>query len=266
MPEGDTVWNTAEVLRRALTGERIDRSDFRVPQLATTDLAGWRVLESTCRGKHLLLRLSDPDGERRMTLHSHLRMDGMWRTYPAGARWTGGSGHLIRVALHTAGAVAVGYHLHDLTLVPTDREETLVGHLGPDLLGPDWDPAQAARRVAAHPATSIAEALLDQRNLAGIGNFYKCEVLFLRGIWPWTPVARVPDLVGMVALAHRLLLANKGRWTQSTTGSLHRGQTSYVYGRRAAPCRRCGTAIHKADQADRVTYWCPTCQPRPDDI
>ena len=91
---------------------------------------------------------------------------------------------------------------------------------------------------------------------------YKCELLFLRGIWPWTPVRDVPDLVGMTRLAHRLLAANRGRWMQTTTGVLRRGETSYVYGRRAAPCRRCGTPIEKAEQADRVTYWCPSCQPR----
>jgi endonuclease-8 len=163
--------------------------------------------------------------------------------------------------LRTADAVAVGYHLHDLALIPTAEEHTLVGHLGPDLLGPDWDPDEAASRLAAHPTASIAEALLDQRNLAGIGNLYKCELLFLRGVWPWTPVAEVADLPGMALLAHKLLSANQGRWTQSTTGSLHRGETTYVYGRRAAPCRRCGTAIRKAEQADRVTYWCPVCQP-----
>jgi endonuclease-8 len=146
-------------------------------------------------------------------------------------------------------------------LVPTEREGELVGHLGPDLLGDDWDAEEAVRRLSGHPDTSIAEALLDQSSLAGIGNMYKSEVLFLRGIHPWTPVREVPDLPGLVALAQRLMLANRGRWTQSTTGSLHRGQTFYVYGRRAAPCRRCGTAVRKAEQGERVTYWCPRCQP-----
>jgi endonuclease-8 len=188
-------------------------------------------------------------------------MDGAWHTYEPGARWTGGPAYLIRVVLRTAGAIAVGYHLHDLALIPTEREATLVGHLGPDLLGPDWDPAEAARRLTTHPDTAIGVALLDQSNLAGIGNMYKCEVLFLRGIAPWTPVRAVPDLTGLVALAQQLLAANRGRWTQSTTGSLHKGQTTYVYGRRAQPCRRCGTLIRKQDLADRVTYWCPTCQP-----
>ncbi|WP_330463986.1 DNA-formamidopyrimidine glycosylase family protein [Micromonospora zamorensis] len=269
MPEGDTVWNTARVLHRALAGARITKSDFRVPQLATTDLSGWTVRESASRGKHLLLRLSAPDRspegrpapDALWTLHSHLRMDGAWRAYAPGERWGGRPAHLIRVVLHSPGAVAVGYHLHEMTLLPTAEEDRLVGHLGPDLLGPDWDPAEAVRRLADHPEQTIGEALLDQRNLAGVGNLYKCEVLFLRGVSPWTPVGAVPDLPGMVALAQRLLVANRGRWTQSSTGSLHRGQTSYVYGRRAQPCRRCGTAIRKEELGERVTYWCPVCQP-----
>ncbi len=263
MPEGDTVWNTAQVLDRALTGARLTGSDFRVPQLATADLTGWTVLESACRGKHLLLRLSapEPGPDAALTLHSHLRMDGAWRTFQPGARWGARPAHLIRVVLRTATAVAVGYHLHELALVRTDQEHTLVGHLGPDLLGPDWDAAEAVRRLAAQPDVSVAEALLDQRNLAGIGNLYKCEILFLRGIWPWTPVRDVPELAALVELAHKLLCANRGRWTQSTTGSLYRGETTYVYGRRAQPCRRCGTPIDRAGQADRITYWCRRCQP-----
>jgi endonuclease VIII len=260
VPEGDTVWNTARALHRALAGGRLTASDFRVPQLATADLAGWTVLESTCRGKHLLLRVRDLEGGRHLTLHSHLRMDGAWRAYTPGERWAARPAHLIRAVLRTADAVAVGYHLHDLALVPSEEEKSLVGHLGPDLLGADWDPAEAVRRLAAHPDTAIAEALLDQRNLAGIGNLYKCEVLFLRGVDPWTPVRDVPDLTAMVTLAQKLLAANRGRWTQSTTGSLRRAETTYVYGRRAQPCRRCGTLVRKVEQADRVTYWCPACQ------
>ncbi|SDY51062.1 endonuclease-8 [Micromonospora pattaloongensis] len=262
MPEGDTVWNTARVLHRALAGGRLTASDFRVPQLAATDLTGWTVREAASRGKHLLLRLREPEGERGWTLHSHLRMEGAWRTYAPGERWAARPAHHIRAVLRTAEAVAVGYHLHELALVPTPEEKTLVGHLGPDLLGPDWDPAEATRRLAARPRETIAEALLDQRNLAGVGNLYKAETLFLRGVWPWTPVAEVTDLPAMVALAQRLVASNRGRWTQTTTGSLRKGETTYVYGRRAHPCRRCGTAIEKADQGERITFWCPTCQPR----
>lgn len=259
MPEGDTVWNTARLLHRALAGDPITGCDLRVPGLATIDLTGWTVRESASRGKHLLLRVVHDD--RALTLHSHLRMDGAWRAYRPGERWAGRPAHLIRAVLRTARSVAVGYHLHEVALVRTAQEESLVGHLGPDLLGADWDPVEAARRIRAHPRATIAEALLDQRNLAGVGNLYKAETLFLRGLWPWTPVADVPDVTGVVELAQRLVAANRGRWTQSTTGELRRGATTYVYGRRAHPCRRCGTAIAKAEQDDRVTYWCPRCQP-----
>jgi endonuclease VIII len=265
VPEGDTVWNTAQALHRAMAGQVLTRSDFRVPQLATVELTGSTVRESVSRGKHLLLRLGHPDGIRRLTLHSHLRMDGMWRVYPPGAQWTARPAHLIRVVLYTPAAVAVGYHLHDLALVPTDQEHTLVGHLGPDLLGADWNPAEAVRRLATHPDASIAEALLDQRNLAGIGNLYKCEVLYLRGIWPWTPVRDTPDLTAVVVLAQKLLASNKGRWLQATTGSLRKSEANYVYGRRNQPCRRCGTPIRRAEQDERATYWCPTCQRQPPD-
>jgi endonuclease-8 len=278
MPEGDTVWNTARLLDRALAGQTLRHADFRVPALATVDLTGWRVRGCDSRGKHLLLRVDEPDapdaraGDRRrtLTLHSHLRMDGVWRVYGPGEPWRGKPTHQIRVVLRTLTAVAVGYHLHDLALVPTDREETIVGHLGPDLLGPSgqpggWDAVEAVRRLRARPDGTIAEALLDQRCLAGIGNLYKAEVLFLRGVHPRTPVSKVDDLEAVVGLAHRLINANRGRWTQATTGSTRRGEEVYVYGRPGAPCRRCGTQIRSETLGERVTYWCPTCQPEPRD-
>ena len=261
MPEGDTVWNTARVLD-ALVGQVIERSDLRVPQLAAKSLAGAAVAESASRGKHLLLRLLLRD--RPLTLHSHLRMDGSWRLFAPGARWTRGPAHLIRLALHTPATVAVGYHLHELALVPTAQEDQLVGHLGPDLLGDDWDAAEAVRRISARPERPIAEALLDQRNLAGIGNLYKAETLFLRGISPLQPVSTVDDLTAVVELAQRLLAANKGRWEQATTGGMRRGERHWVYGRAGQPCRRCGSLVRQARQGDRVTYWCPGCQPGAD--
>jgi len=262
MPEGDTVWLHARRLDEALHGQPLVRTDFRLPQLATADLTGWTVTEVRSRGKHLLLRAAAPDG-RRTTLHAHLRMDGTWRVYRPGEPFRGEPAHSVRVILATDRAVAVGYRLHDVTLLPTDAEPRLIGHLGPDLLGPDWDAAEAVRRIAARPDRPIGEALLDQRNLAGIGNLYKSELLFLRGVSPWSPVSAVPDLPALVDLAHRTLTANRERWVQSTTGSLRRGHTTYVYGRRAAPCRRCGTPVRRDSAGERVTYWCPTCQPDP---
>jgi endonuclease VIII len=261
VPEGDTVWNTAQVLQRGIAGEVLTRSDFRVPQLAAADLTGATVVESASRGKHLLLRLRHRD--ERLTLHSHLRMDGAWRTYQPGEPWRGRPAHLVRVALHTKVAVAVGFHLHELALVRTDEEHRVVGHLGPDLLGEDWDAGEAVRRLREKPDRPIADALLDQRNLAGIGNLYKAETLFLRGVWPWTPVADVPDLTELVGLAQRLLSSNKGRWTQSTTGNLRKGEQQWVFERAGKACRRCGTTIKRwtGGDHDRITYWCPSCQP-----
>ncbi len=262
MPEGDTVWRHARRLHEALAGTPVLRSEFRLPRLATTDVSGWVVDEVVSRGKHILLRLTAPSGAA-YTLHSHLRMEGFWKVYAPGEPWRGRPAHQVRVVLENSSAVAVGYHLHEVALLRREHEVRVVGHLGPDLLGPDWDAAEAVRRLARDPDRQIADALIDQRNLAGIGNIYKAEILFLRGVWPWTPVRAVPDLMSLVLLARRLLTANQGRWTRSTTGSLRRGDTTYVYGRDRAPCRRCGTRVAKRGQGERVTYWCPRCQPPP---
>ena len=257
MPEGDTVWLTARRLHEALAGRALTRSDVRVPRYATTNLAGRTVTEVAARGKHLLIRV-----EGGITVHTHLRMDGSWRIRPAGDRIT--PSHRIRLVLANDTWQAVGYQLGIVEILPTAREAGIVGHLGPDILGPDWDPAEAARRLRAAPARAVGEALLDQRNLAGIGNLYKAEVLFLRGVDPWRPVGDVADLDALVSLAHRLMEANKERPGQVTTGVRRPGEQTWVYGRAGRPCRRCGTPIRAADQgsetSERITYWCPHCQ------
>ena len=165
---------TARVLESGLAGHRLAAAEFRVPQLATVDLAGWDVVESACYGKHLLLRIRKDD--RAFTLHSHLRMDGTWRVFAPGEKWARRPAHTIRVVLRSPEAVAVGYHLHELSLVRTADERKLIGHLGPDLMGPGWDLLEAVRRLHNSADRPIAEALLDQRNLAGIGNLYKAEI------------------------------------------------------------------------------------------
>jgi len=160
---------------------------------------------------------------------------------------------------------AVGYLLGVVEILPTTAEHTAVGHLGPDLLGPDWDPAEAERRLRADPARPVGEALLDQRNLAGIGNIYKAETLFLRGVDPWRPVGEVTGLAPLVGLAQRLLDANKERPGIVTTGSTRRGEETWVYGRAGRPCRRCGTPVRRGNQGaapeERLIFWCPRCQP-----
>jgi endonuclease-8 len=186
-------------------------------------------------------------------------MDGSWRVRPAAE--TVRDSHRIRLVLANDAWQAVGYQLGVVELLHTSDESQVTGHLGPDLLGPDWDCAEAVRRLSAEPDRAIGEALLDQANLAGIGNIYKAEVLFLRGINPWQPVGGVADLGAVAELARRLLDANKERSGQVTTGNSRRGEETWVYGRRGRPCRRCGTPIRSEGQQDRTTFWCPSCQP-----
>ncbi|WP_432158107.1 Fpg/Nei family DNA glycosylase [Streptomyces sp. bgisy153] len=262
MPEGDTVWQAAQRLDTALGGKVLTRTDLRVPRHATVDLTGRTVLEVAARGKHLLTRV-----EGGLTLHSHLKMDGAWKVFAHGQRWSGGPGHQIRAILGTADRTAVGYRLPVLDLLRTADESRTVGHLGPDLLGPDWDPERALTNLLSDPGRPLGEALLDQRNLAGIGNVYKSELCFLLGVTPWLPVGALPaDRAGKLpALAQRLLEVNRDRPVRNTTG--RRGQDLFVYGRAPRPCLRCGTPVRVAEQGDgsreRPTYWCPSCQPGP---
>ena len=261
MPEGDVVWRTARQLHAALAGRALTRSDFRVPRFATTDLTRRTVSEAISRGKHLLIRV---DGG--VTVHTHLRMDGSWRISPARASAPGD--HRIRLVLANQEWQAVGYLLGLVEVLPTAREQQAVGHLGPDLLGPDWDAPEALRRLRSVPDRPVGAALLDQRNLAGIGNLYKSEALFLRGISPWRPVGDVGDLESLIELARQLLDANKDQVGQVTTGNPARGFQTWVYGRARQPCRRCRTPVSSDGYTgrgtatqERVTFWCPRCQP-----
>jgi endonuclease-8 len=356
VPEGDTVWLAGRRLNEALAGRTLRRFELRVPRFATADLSGRAVTGVVTRGKHLLVRF-----EGGVTLHSHLRMDGEWRIHRAGTaagpaaaaagagraaarasgagaaaagparagrgrpdRRAGRPEHEIRAVLANDEWAAIGYRVHDLVLVETAREDTLVGHLGPDLLGPDWDLArahrrqdgagpdravgqvrqdgarsdravgqvppdprnpvpalhtdasaavregfwvedEAVRRLRGSPELPVGEALLDQRNVAGIGTIYRAETLFLAGVSPWTPVGEVADPGAVVRLARRLLMANREHPGQVTTGDRRRGRELWVYGRAGEPCRRCGTAVRRGMQGpaaqERVLYWCPACQP-----
>lgn len=260
MPEGDTVWRSCQRLNEALAGHELTRSEFRVPTLATTDLTGVGVLEVVSRGKHQLFRFTNG-----FSLHTHFRMEGSWRIYPRGRKWTGGPDFQIRAVLATADHDAVGYRLPVTELVATAEEHTVVGHLGPDLLGPDWDLEEAIRRITAQPDGTIGEALLDQRNLAGIGTFYRSELLFLQGVHPRTPVAQVANLRRMVQRGKQLLFVNRWRDEQTTTGDLRTGRRTYVFDRAQQSCRRCGTPIAVEEFGplgqERRSFWCPRCQP-----
>jgi endonuclease VIII len=262
VPEGDTVYLAAKRMTAALSGQCLTRGELRHPRLAEHDLSGLTVLGVHSVGKHMFTRFDDG-----RSLHTHFRMDGSWHLYRPGQRWRR-PGHQARAVLTTQKRVAVGFLLHDMALVVTQDEHRLVGHLGPDLLKPDWDgndAAVAAQRLRGHPGVELGLALLDQRIMAGIGNLYKTEMCFLLGVSPWIPVRDIdPDRV--VALARRLLLANADRPQQSTTGELARGKQHWVYERSGKPCRRCEEPVIRAVQGNdfyaRSTYYCPRCQPR----
>lgn len=259
MPEGDTVWLAARRLDRALAGRTLTVFELRVPQLALVDLRGTAVTTVIARGKHLLTRF-----DCGLSLHSHLRMDGSWYLTGAGQRPSGHPEHLIRARLGNAEWLATGYRVHDLRLLESAREDDVIGHLGPDLLADTPDLDEAVRRLSADPHRPIAQALLDQRNLAGVGNLYGCEVLFVQRVHPWSPVGAVTDLPGLVQTARRLLLTNREHPQQSTTGLLARGRQHWVYERAGEACLRCRSSIRRAAQGtaprQRYTYWCPGCQ------
>ena len=266
MPEGDTVWRTARMLDRALSGQVLTRTDFRVPHLATSDLSGGLVTATVSRGKHLMTRIrtGSADVPEEWTLHTHLKMEGAWRTFGPGGRWSRPA-HQARVVLETPTIQAVGFSLGIVELVRRADEAGLVAHLGPDLLGPDWDEDEALRRLSTAPDRVVREALLDQRNLAGIGNMYAAELCFTQGVHPATPVAMVRDLPRLVRRARLMLEHNKERAQQSTTGDLRHGRQMWVYRRDGSPCRRCGTAVEVTmlgpSDRERAAYWCPRCQP-----
>lgn len=260
MPEGDTVWRAARALDRALTGRELLVTDFRVPALATADLVGAHVHETVSRGKHLLTRIVD--GETSWTLHTHLRMEGSWHLVAPGSRWRRPA-HQARVVLGVEAVSAVGFSLGVVELFPTAEEPGAVGHLGPDLLGPDWDLEEALRRLRHDPARTLHEALLDQTSLAGIGNMYAAEVCFVSGLDPTTPISRTRTLPRVVLRAKQMLELNKTRATQATTGDLR--EPMWVHGRAGRPCRRCGTRVETSQLGppgrERTTFWCPACQP-----
>lgn len=257
MPEGDTVYRLARSLDAALAGRVVTSTDFRVPAVATVDLAGEQFLSVASRGKHLLMRIGD------RVVHSHLKMEGEWRLFSSGERWRRPAWQA-RAIIEVPGVTAVGFDLGTLEVFPAAEEHGRLDHLGPDLLGPDWDLDEALRRLAKEPDVSIAVGLGEQRNLAGLGNVYVNELCFLRGILPTRRVGEV-ELEPLVRLAARVIRANRDRAVRTTTGDTHRGRQLWVHGRGGEPCRRCGTPIAHGSLGrnaveQRETWWCPDCQ------
>lgn len=267
MPEGDTIARAAAVLHAALAGQTVTRfvADL-APVAAVNDdhpVAGRTIDRAIAYGKHLVLVFSGD-----LLLRTHMRMHGSWHLYRPGERWQR-SPRRMRLRLDTAPWVAVAFDVYDAELVPGRDPARLdaVATLGPDLLSPDLDEADVAARLFAGGPRAIADVLLDQRVVAGLGNVYRSELLFLIGVHPRTPAGTLSESVRarLVRRAVVLLGANARLDTgrRVTTGRLSPAEALWVYQRTSLPCRRCGTAIESAADAPvgRRVYWCPRCQP-----
>ncbi len=269
MPEGDTLYRTAAGLRPYLVGRAVTSARASgpgsVPQVQR--LVGRRIDAVESQGKNLLIRF---DGG--LEVRTHLRMNGSWHRYRPGERWRRPPSRA-RLVLEVPGAVAVCFDAPVVELFETRAaaQHPALGRLGPDLLAPDFDAEEARRRLRdpSRAAVEIAVALVDQRALAGIGNVYKNEVLWIERVSPFTPVRDVDDatLDRLVATARRLLVANavpaRGAERVTTAGDRGAPGPLYVYGRAGRRCRRCGSTIRATRQGTdlpRTTYWCPSCQ------
>ena len=266
MPEGDTIFRTARTLAQALEGQTVTAFATRVGQI--TGRGPQRLLGQTVscvepRGKHLLVWFAPSD----LALHSHMRMNGSWHLYRTGERWRKAP-HLARVVLDVEGWQAVCFAAPVCQLLTRTEVESLppLVSLGPDALDENTDLAEARRRLDARGNWTIAEALLDQRVLAGVGNVYKCEVLFIHRIDPWTLVQDVceADRDALLSTAEQLLKRNvvPGAVSRTTTPEGAGMGRLFVYGRSRRPCPRCATPVSRSRQGEqaRPTYWCRRCQ------
>jgi endonuclease VIII len=272
MPEGDTVFRAAETLHKFMAGHVVTRFECVYPAVTRIaddhPIVGRTIEAISARGKHLLIAFSGD-----LVLRTHLRMNGSWHIYPAGGRWQRPARDM-RVLVCTADACAVGFNVPVAELLTgrdIERHKQLQA-LGPDLLAPAFDRAAALQRIRARANEAIADVLLDQRAMAGIGNVFKSEILFLAGVLPFTAVRSIADadLERIVDISREQLAANVMTRSQTlspasgrrTTMSLDPGAKLWVYSRGGKPCRRCGTPIQsrKSGLDARVTYWCPVCQ------
>jgi endonuclease VIII len=257
MPEGDTIHRAARTLGAVLVGREI--VEIETPQRRhamdrwPARLAGRAVRAVDAHGKHLFIRF---DGD--LTLHSHLRMTGKWGVYRRGERWRR-SPRRAWLVIRTADHEVVEFDGPVLELMTESRTrfDRRLALLGPDVLGEEFDERRFLARIRGDdPSRGIGEALLDQRNLAGVGNAWKSEGCFLAGLDPWRRTGEISDeeVVSVVREIRPLM-----RMSADHGGRI---VTTWVFERGGLPCRRCGTVIRARGQGDdnRTTYWCPQCQ------
>lgn len=263
MPEGDTIWRAARALDAALAGRTLTGFSSSLPAVAATarrfGLVGRPVAGVEAKGKHLLVRFGGGT-----VLHTHQGMTGSWHLYRRGSRWRQAP-DLARVVLEAGEIVAVCFRAPRVELLPAAeaaRHEVLV-RLGPDVMAEGFDAAEARARLRAAGDLPIGAALLDQSRVAGVGNVYKSEALFLCGLSPFTPASRLDDraLDRLVATARRQMRWNLDAVSRRTTHLA--AARHWVYRRSGQPCLRCGATIERRVQGDppRSTYFCPRCQP-----
>ena len=261
MPEGDTIFRTAATLRPVIEGTTIAAARLRDRQFDPERLVGAAIVRVEPRGKHLLMHLSTID-----CLHSHLGMTGSWHAYRPGQAWRKPA-HYAALHLDLTSAEVICFSPKLLELLSADqlRRHPHLRQLGPDLLSPAWDAASALARLRRRDATPLGVAIMDQSLVAGIGNVYKSELLFLERFDPLAPVACYSDeeLLGLLDRAQRLMSRNVGRGPRQTRFRGD-GRRVWVYGRSGEGCYRCGNAIQLRRQGmqGRTTYWCPSCQPQ----
>ena len=275
MPEGDTIFRAARTLRRALVGQVITRFETQLPQLQRvhddTPITGRTVEDVSSHGKWITIRLSGD-----LILLTHMLMSGTWHIYRPGERWQR-SRYDMRIVLGTDKFEAVAFKVPvaEFHTAASLAERPGFSQLGPDILAAEFDEQQAIANLRAHPEMEVADALLSQRVLAGIGNVFKSEVCFASQVNPFRKVAAVSDLelTRLTATARKFLKANvvdgatdrivAYTGMRRTTRLANPQESLWVYSREGQPCRRCGTAIRvrKQGAGARVTFWCPNCQP-----
>ena len=274
MPEGDTIFRAARTLHRALAGQAVLRFETQLPQLARIDedapIAGRTVESVEAAGKWMMMYFSGD-----IVLLTHMLMSGSWHIYRLGENWQRPRIQM-RVALYTETFTAVAFQVpiaefHTAASLARHRS---VQKLGPDVLAPEFDAAEAKKRLASRPDLAVGEALLLQHLLAGLGNVFKSEVCFAASVHPFRMIGTLQsnELDSLLENARKFLRANVGDGAgdqiitytgmRRTTGRVDREERLWVYKRLGEACRRCGTAIVSKKQGEdaRVTFWCPRCQ------
>ena len=265
MPEGDSIFRAARTLERVLKGRVVETFESVLPALARVhydkSVTGRTIEAVTARGKHLLIEFSGD-----LYLHTHMRMNGSWHIYRPGARWQRPAREM-RIVIGVRDVLAVGFNIPVAEFL-SSRElarHSDLSALGPDLLGPSFDEADAGRRIRAHATEAIGDVLLNQRTVSGVGNVLKSEILFVAATFPYDRVADLADadLDRIIRVARELMAMSVRGGGRQTTRSMDPAAKLWVYGRGGLPCRKCGTAIasKKTGMDARLTYWCPRCQP-----